>query len=119
MTSQPSAHPSTAPPPAARRQQRATGHSTLFPSPSIGSLRKNLMPTPGSCSPRSMAAWRAATLIATRSIPRLDFASASERSTGGADDRHGQSGRHLSGQNLPLHLREKKEGIPFGGALFA
>jgi predicted porin len=31
----------------------------------------------------AMAAWRKATLIATRSIPRLGFASASEKSTGG------------------------------------
>src|ERR1700730_10200177 len=41
------------------------------------------MPTPGSCSHRSTADWRTASSIATRSIPRLGFASASEKPTGG------------------------------------
>src|SRR5260370_610784 len=96
MTSLLTAHPPTAPP--HRRRPPATERLTPFPSLSIGSLQRNLMPTPESCSRRSMAAWRTATSIVARSIPRLGFASASEKPTDGEDDRHHQSGLHLYGE---------------------
>ena len=77
-----------------QRSQTATGRSTPFLSPSIGSLRRNSMPMPESCSRRSMAAWRTATSIGARSIPRLGFASASEKPTGGDE-------LFISGLRLP------------------
>src|SRR5712675_1338842 len=58
--------------------QTATGRSTPFLSSSIGSLLRSLIPTPGSCSRRTMAVWRTASSIGARSLRRLGFASASE-----------------------------------------
>src|ERR1700719_3609629 len=77
-------------------RRSVAARKTRFLSSSIGGLRRSSMLTPASCTHKLMMGWQVASSLKIQSIPRLGFASDSEKPAGGIlEDCHYDSSPEL------------------------